>query len=124
MCSRLGNRQKINREARMKKTLVLLAFAAFWVPEVFAKNLDQELYSLLKKEWDYQLKDNPEKATYVGAAGYNNIWTDLSPAAIDNRNRHQQEFLKELRDIPEQELTPEARQHRAIVKQSAEDIVA
>jgi uncharacterized protein (DUF885 family) len=37
---------------------------------------------LFKAAWDIQLEENPEFATVVGRAGFDRVWSDLSPEAI------------------------------------------
>ena len=42
---------------------------------------DQRLHRLFQLQWDYGLQEFPERATYVGAPGRNDRWTDNSMAA-------------------------------------------
>lgn len=41
-----------------------------------------QLQKAIDAQWEYQLRTNPEFATYVGDARYNDRLTDVSPAAI------------------------------------------
>jgi hypothetical protein len=40
----------------------------------------EQLRSFFAAEWEYQLREHPEYATYVGDAGYNDRLSDQSPA--------------------------------------------
>ena len=47
----------------------------------------ERLQALFKVEWAYTLSVAPEFATYIGAAGYETKWTDLTAAAIAEHRR-------------------------------------
>jgi uncharacterized protein (DUF885 family) len=64
----------------------------------------RELREFLDKDWKYWMHQYPENATVFGYPGENSRWTDYSPAAIEARNRHLKESLKQLKAIPRREL--------------------
>ena len=56
----------------------------------------ERLQSLLEREWQYQLRENPIDATYLGDKRFNHLWPDLTPAAIERRLQHARDVLHEL----------------------------
>jgi len=58
-------------------------------------------------DWKYWLAAYPEFATSVGAPGYNDSWTDESPAAVAARAAHVQAALQTLASIDRAALGPE-----------------
>jgi uncharacterized protein (DUF885 family) len=69
----------------------------------------RQLREFLAKDWAYWMHEYPEDATGVGYPGQNGRWSDVSPAAIERRNRHLTESLKLLKAIPRAELPPDER---------------
>jgi uncharacterized protein (DUF885 family) len=69
----------------------------------------RQLREFLVKDWAYWMHEYPETATSVGYPGQNGRWTDSSSAAIERRNRHLTESLKQLKAIPRAELPPDGR---------------
>lgn len=68
----------------------------------------QKLKTVLNEEWEYQLRTNPEFATYVGDSRYNDKLSDHSPDAVERELKHAHEALKRIDAIdtagfPEQE---------------------
>lgn len=63
-----------------------------------AKLAEPEKFKIiLDAQWKAALEDSPEWATYVGVKGYNHLWTDRSPQALEMRkklNLCQQKLLK------------------------------
>lgn len=54
---------------------------------------------ILAADWVWQMTEFPERATFVGYAGQNARWTDLSPGAIERRKGHARERLRAVRSI-------------------------
>ena len=57
------------------------------------------LYKLFDDDHAWRLQNSPESASYDGYPGYNDRWTDYSPAAIAKRNQHPAEELRVLDSI-------------------------
>ena len=57
------------------------------------------LDDLFDRQWRGLMEDHPETATYVGWHEFHDRWTDLSPAAVDQRKRDVSEALDALRTI-------------------------
>jgi len=66
----------------------------------------KELAKFFNEEWEWGLREYPERATYLGDARYNDRLTDLSFEAIERRNKREQEALARLKKI-EREALPE-----------------
>ncbi|MEO6587798.1 MAG: DUF885 domain-containing protein, partial [Pyrinomonadaceae bacterium] len=85
---------------------VLLAFSAV----IFAQRLNDNeptklLYALFDFEWEYNLRENPTFASYLGDKRYNDRWNDLSLAAIEKRNQHTKDALENLKKINRTKLS-------------------
>ena len=69
--------------------------------------------SLLKKlfsdYYEFQLRDSPEQATFVGRNEYNDRWDDPSPEHLRQYRKSLQTFLGRLKAIPEATLTGQDR---------------
>ena len=66
----------------------------------------KDLAKFLDEEWEWRLRENPERATYLGDSRYNDRLTDLSFEAIERRNKHDQDALARLKKI-DREVLPE-----------------
>jgi uncharacterized protein (DUF885 family) len=69
----------------------------------------QALNQLLDEQWQYTLRDQPEFATIIGDYRYNDKWSDLSLAHVEQRRKDTEAFLQRFQaidttDFPEQEL--------------------
>jgi uncharacterized protein (DUF885 family) len=58
------------------------------------------LHALFDAAWEAELALDPERATDLGDARYNDLWTSMSMAAIERRHRHDEATLAQLRRIP------------------------
>jgi uncharacterized protein (DUF885 family) len=67
----------------------------------------ERLTQLFELQWEYELAEYPETATYAGISGYNDRWTDRSLAAVARRKRELVRPLTVLRSIERNGL-PEA----------------
>ncbi|MEO8349331.1 MAG: DUF885 domain-containing protein, partial [Acidobacteriota bacterium] len=66
-----------------------------------AKNLEK----FFDEEWEWGLKEFPERATFLGDPRYNDRLTDLSLDAHERRNRRQQDVLARLKKIDRASLS-------------------
>ena len=60
---------------------------------------------LLEESWEWQLAENPVRASRLGDRRFNDQWEDSSLAAIERRFRQQQAFLRRLRSINSAQLS-------------------
>ena len=83
-------------------------------PDLHAQSPDlatrrHALDQLLDEQWQYNLRETPEFATIIGDYRYNDKWSDLSLAHVEQQRRDSEAFLKRFQAIdttsfPEQEL--------------------
>lgn len=67
-------------------------------------NETEKLQTFFEEEWEYGLKENPIKATLFGDLRYNDRLGDSSIAAIERRQRHGVEALRQLESIDRSRL--------------------
>jgi uncharacterized protein (DUF885 family) len=83
----------------------------------------RRLSRLFALRWRQQLADAPEFATYVGAHGYDDRWSDLSAEAIARRRRELQQPLRVLRSISRERLSPADRLNYDLFRRGVEQAV-
>src|SRR5881409_1732385 len=64
------------------------------------------LHALFDAEWDYQMEQEPTRASLLGDRRWNDRWPDRSLPAIARRHQHDLEVLKRLAAIPRSRLSP------------------
>ena len=67
-------------------------------------NETEKLQTFFEEEWEYGLKENPIMATLFGDLRYNDQLGDSSIAAIERRQRHGVEALRQLKSIDRSKL--------------------
>ena len=77
----------------------------------------EQLRSFFADEWEYQLREHPEYATYVGDARYNDRLSDQSPAGYAHDAVHTRSQLRRLQAIPETGLSEQDRVSRQMMQQ-------
>ncbi len=95
------------------KTLTLLAvFAALLIVGLSTragpgedKVAATKFHKILHDEWQRFLEENPTFASELGDRRYNAKWPDVSLKAHEERHKHQQHVLKELKAIDVQKLS-------------------
>jgi len=65
----------------------------------------EDFKALLDDTWEWQLTENPVRASRLGDRRFNDQWTDMSLDAIERRFGQQQEFLRRLRVIDSSQLS-------------------
>ncbi len=99
----------------MIRCLVLLAAAitVFAIaPVAQAQSSDaRTLHQLFAEEWERDLRENPEDASYRGDPRYNDRWTDISLAAIQGREAGDRAALARLKTINRTALPPADQLH-------------
>lgn len=63
------------------------------------------LHALFDAEWERDMRENPENASYRGDNRYNDRWTDLSLAAIAQREATDRQVLAQVRAIDRSALS-------------------
>src|SRR5262249_51976629 len=64
----------------------------------------QQLHALFAEDWQWRLRDQPERATVIGDHRYGDRLTDLSPEAITGRREHARDMLRRLSAIDRSSL--------------------
>ena len=85
-------------------SLLVAALLAAPVPALADATAD--LHALFDREWERDLAERPESATYVGDRRYNDRWSDISAAAIAARVAADAKVLDDLARIPRDALAP------------------
>jgi uncharacterized protein (DUF885 family) len=83
----------------------------------------RRLHQLFALRWRQQLADVPELATYVGAHGYDDRWSDLSAEAIARRRRDLQQPLRVLRSFSRARLSPADRLNYDLFRRGVEQAI-
>ena len=69
-----------------------------------AQGVPKALHDLFAAAWDYDMKHRPEEASELGDRRWNDRWGDKSPEGYAERNRHNQEVLRQLAKIDRNQL--------------------
>ena len=64
-----------------------------------------QLAALFEEDWQWTLRNHPERATALGDHRFDDRWTDNSNAAIAQREAHSREMLDRVQRIPRDQLT-------------------
>ena len=64
-----------------------------------------QLDALFEEDWQWTLRNHPERATALGDHRFDDRWTDNSNAAIEQREAHAREMLDRVQRIPRDQLT-------------------
>lgn len=78
------------------------------------------LHRLIQLQWEYEMSEYPESATYIGVPGHSDRWTDLSLEAIERRKRELADPLIVLDTIDREVLPPADRLDYDLFALSAE----
>ncbi|MDA0680195.1 MAG: DUF885 domain-containing protein [Proteobacteria bacterium] len=68
----------------------------------------EDFQSLLDESWEWQLSNNPERASRLGDRRFNTEWTDMRLEAIEQRFEQQKIFLSRLRAVDSSALSDTA----------------
>lgn len=70
-----------------------------------AQSPAERLQSLFEDEWQYNLRESPMTASYLGDKRYNDRWPDVSLKSIADREEHQRHLLKRLAEFDNAQLS-------------------
>ena len=71
---------------------------------------------LVDENWQWQLKERPTFATYLGDTRYNDRWPDVSLEAVGRRHRYRQALLRKLDAIDPDDLPADERLNYALFR--------
>lgn len=80
-----------------------------------------QLHQLFDDEWQRNLRENPEAASFYGDHSYDDRWTDLSLGAVVRRNEDDLKAVKALLKIPRSALPPAEQLNYDLFKKNYED---
>jgi uncharacterized protein (DUF885 family) len=66
----------------------------------------RSLQKLFEEAWEYDLKEEPVRASHLGDRRWNDRWPDVSLPAIERRHAHNKEILAALERIDRAALSP------------------
>src|SRR5258708_31555635 len=101
----MGDQTTRSMKYRNFAALVLLLLA-FPQPGHSQNNALQKLFS---EYYEFQLREDPGRATFLGRTEYNDRWDDPSPEHQQQYRKSLQQFLGRLQAIPEKTLTGQDR---------------
>ena len=100
----------------LRKTFALVLWLLLAITTASVRGADtagvdarrQQLKQLIAEEWEYELRESPEQATFVGDYRYNDRWSDASLAHIPQVKQDNQKWLAQFEAVdttgfPEQE---------------------
>jgi uncharacterized protein (DUF885 family) len=73
------------------------------------------LQELLAREWQYELREDPQLATAVGERRYNGVWKDYSIAAVEKQKRDVFEWLRLFDQVDPKTLDEEDQLNRKLM---------
>ncbi len=88
-------------------TLAVVIFCAVATAVSQDHETAKALHDLFAREWEYQMQQNPTRASQLGDRRWNDRWRDLSLEAIKNRHARNLEVLAELTKIDRSKLSPQ-----------------
>jgi len=100
-----------------RRLLVILTLAVRGFAQSSSHN---QLNALIDREWQYQLQEFPERATFVGDNRFNDRLDDYSAAAERKHASHNRALLAELKKIPQDGLSAEDKLNLALMLQRAQ----
>ena len=83
----------------------------------------EDFGALLADHWEWQMRENPVRASRMGDRRFNDQWTDMSLDAIGRRQGEQQEFLRRLRFIDSSKLTETDQLNYDLFRRSLENSI-
>lgn len=94
----------------MSHKITALALVFIMVSIVSGQNLNsneevKRLHALFAEDWQWNLQQFPENATFLGDNRYNHRLTDLSFEAIEQRKAHERQMLNRIRQIDRARLS-------------------
>lgn len=85
----------------MRRTLIALLLLLATVAHA---SETEKLHQLFEEEWQWQLRDSPEGATYAGDRRFDDKLSDLSPASFERRRARDLDTLRRIEAIDRNKL--------------------
>jgi uncharacterized protein (DUF885 family) len=113
----------INNGALAALFVFLLACAGSCAKTKADNNPSRQLRELLAQEWQYELKSNPETATYLGDKRYNSELTDYSPSGRRKDAEMNRDFLQKFQAIDADGLSADDALNRTLMIRRLRDAI-
>jgi prolyl oligopeptidase len=88
----------------MRSTIISATFLFFFNALPAHADATSNFQALLDEHWEWQMREQPVRASRMGDRRYNDRWADRSLDAIERRHEEQGDFLRRLRLINSSEL--------------------
>jgi uncharacterized protein (DUF885 family) len=110
----------------MKSSSAIRAFFVFLAAAycVIAATPHETLTSLIEENWQHSLRTSPEFATAIGDNRYNDLLSDISPAAIAREDDYRQTLLASLQKIESSQLSQDDRLNQSLLIRSLKTSIA
>ena len=107
----------------MQKTRVVGIFGLIFSGLAVHAGPTEDFQVLLEDNWEWQLRENPVRASRLGDRRFNDRWTDMSVAAIERRHEERRTFLRRLRAIDSSQLAETDQLNYDLFRRSLEDAI-
>ena len=88
----------------MKRALPVALALVLTASALAQETESQKLHKLFAEEWEWQVRNDPEGATYVGDRRYNELLTDRSGEMFERRRSYNRENLRKIEAIDRSKL--------------------
>ncbi len=110
----------------MPRRLVMITFAVVILgSNSFAQEATatKALHDLFDREWEYDLRESPTRASSMGDRRWNDRWNDVSLEAIKRRHEHDRQLLVEIQKIDRTKLSRPEQLNYDLFRKSVEQAV-
>ncbi|MDH3439909.1 MAG: DUF885 domain-containing protein [Gammaproteobacteria bacterium] len=107
----------------MKYFSTSIVFCIFFISLSALAGPTEDFQVLLDEHWEWQMRENPVRASRMGDRRWNDQWTDSSLKAIERRHGEQQGFLRRLRIVDSSQLSETDRLNYELFRRSLENAV-
>ena len=105
----------------MRSTSFIAIFLVFFNTLYANADPRDDFHALLDEHWEWQLRENPVRASRLGDRRWNDQWTDNSLKAIERRHTERQDFLRRLRLVDSNQLDENDRLNYDLFRRQLED---
>jgi prolyl oligopeptidase len=105
----------------MKKSTFLAFLSLFFMHLNAIAGPAEDFEALLAEHWEWQMRENPVRASRMGDRRWNDQWTDNSLEAIERRQDEQRDFLRRLRLIDSSQLDETGRLNHDLFRRQLEN---
>src|SRR5258707_5211167 len=101
----------------------ILSFASLPLRAADTASLDSrraQLKQLLADEWEYELREAPERATVIGDYRYNDRWSDSSLTHVQQRKSDLQQWLSRFEAINTADFSEQEKLNQRLILRNLE----